>query len=358
MSNRREAIVFIPGTFGLVQERNYCLNAIVLQGLLNNTTQFEIRELGDCDIVGAKGRQIEVKFHSGETKMIDLYETYWLDLVTRLSAANLKDKVVRGFDLLFYWTFSKTWQAFREAPMMLGGVLIALVLVALWYYGTLVLALTAIAHDQSIFGAAIPAIWANRFGQWGEAMGGWSIWVAVSLLLTFLPLDLVIDQTDFTKRYLQNEIDPVTGETLRVKIRKRLIETLDSVLDHGEYERVTILAHSFGTLFATELLATAYPFPKPFRYITVAGPLKLLSLRSSWVNGIIQKALRNPAVESWTDYYSDRDLFCTKVPVSGDVPPIFKGRCMLQDIPLRDCITGKSHIAYFAQEEVIDALMK
>jgi hypothetical protein len=357
MVSRREAIVFVPGTFGLVQERNYCLNAIVLQGLLNNTTQFDIQEAGEAVIEGAKGRQLEVKYQSGETKKIDLYETYWIDLVKPLSAENLKTKVTRGLDLLLYWTFSKTWKAFNEAPLMLIGSLLTLVLMAVWYYSTVALALTAIAHDPRALGVMLPEAWAKQLGQVGESMGGWSVWVVISLLLAFLPLDLVIDQTDFTKRYLQNVIDPVTGETLRIKIRKRLIETLNSVLAHSEYERVTILTHSYGTIFATELLATSYPFPKPVRYITTAGPLKLLSLRSRWVQQMIQKALKNPAISSWTDYYSNRDFFCTKIPVSGEVPPIFQGHCVLQDFPLMDSVKGKSHRAYFAQEEVIDFLI-
>lgn len=358
MGSRREAIVFVPGTLGLVQERDYFLNGYLLEGLLRGSTQFEVQELEEAVIEGAKGKRIEVKYVSGETKIIDLYEAYWIDLVKPLSSENLKEKVIRGFGLLLYWTFSKAWWALKEAPMLLLGSTISLVLLMLWYYGTLALAFTAISENSSVLGPIANSALVKLLGHWGELMGKWSIWIIISLMLAFIPLDMAIDHIDFTKRYLQNKkVNPKTDETLQTRIHKRLLETLECVLAHKEYERVTVLAYSFGTVFATELLAAQHPFPKTIRYVTAAGPLKLLSLRSHWVQQIVQKTLRNPFISSWTDYYSERDFLCTKVPISGNTPPIFQGYSILQKASLAEAMSGEVHRAYFKQEEFINALV-
>lgn len=358
MLPRKEAIIFIPGSFGFVEEKEYYLNAFLIRGLTQNVTDYEIQLTGEAIIEGAKGQQLQVKIPSGEVKLFDLFEASWVDAVKKLSAENLKTKTIRGIDLLVYWIFSGTWKAFRECPTMVFASMLILILVGLWYYGTIALTLTAIGKDASFLGSALPPNLAAELGKLGATMGGWSLWLTVSAVLAFLPVDHIVDQMDFSKRFLQNDIDRTTGEALRIKIRKRIKQIVTQVVKQEDYEQVTIVAHSYGTLFGTEFLAESnLPTTKPIRYITIGGPLKLLSLKSKYIHTIIQEALQNSAVKTWTDYYSDRDWLCTATPIRGEKPPSFKHQNVLKDVPLRDVLSGQSHNAYFVEPIVIDDLL-
>jgi hypothetical protein len=357
MATGKEAIVFIPGLF--TNEKDYFLNAYLIRGLTKSAVAAEVRETGEVLIEGCKGKQLSVKFYSGETKTIDLYEAYWFDLIQRLSTETLREKVMRGIALLFYWAFSKVWMSFRECPTMVFSSVISLFLILLWYYGTITMALTAIGNDPAFFGSALPEGWAVFLGKWGETLGGWSIWLAISAVLGFIRIDQLIDATDFTRQYLQDTIDETTGETIRLKLRKRIMETIACVLKNSDYDRITIVAHSFGTLISTEVLSDmAYPFPQPIHYITLGGPLKLLSLKSHWVHTIIEGCLRNPQVASWIDYYADRDWLCTQTPIHGMVPDKFECCKTMREISLWEAWTGKAHNAYFYEREIIHTLLR
>jgi hypothetical protein len=356
MVSGKEAIVFIPGIFG--KEQDFYLNAYLIKGLTQNAVSARIYETGEALIEGCKGKRLEVKFHSGETKTIDVYEAFWADLLTTLSTQNLKDKVLRGTSLLLYWVFSGIWKTFKECPNLVGGFVTSLVLVTFWYYGTVAMVLTAIGQDPTFFGSKLPLGWSERLGQLGNAMGGWSVWLLISAFLTFIPINILVDLADFAKYHLQDAIDEGTGETIRAKLRKRILETLERVLNAKVYDRVTLLTHSYGAVIGTELLSNLkHPLPQPVRYITLGGPLKFLSLRATWIHEIIKGCLQNPSVESWTDYYSDLDWICTRTPIPGEISQKFESRKTIRQVSPWEMISGKSHSFYFYEKDVIEQLL-
>ncbi|HEY9647856.1 MAG TPA: hypothetical protein V6C88_15880 [Chroococcidiopsis sp.] len=349
----------IPGNFA--KERDYSLNACLIRGLVQNATKADVQEVGEVMIDGAKGKQLEVRFRSGETKRIDVYEAFWVDLVKRLSTENPRQKLWRGLNLLIYWTFSKIWMAFRECPNTVLWSIITLILVTLWYYGTMAMGLTAIGMDPTFWGSALPKGWAAELGELGELMGGWSVWVTISTLLAFVKVDLLVDSLDSTQRYLQDAIDETTGESIRTKLRKRVMDTLEAVMACQDYSRVTVISHSFGAMIGVELLAevgnVGYPLAKPIRYITLGGQLKVLALRSPWVERAIAGCILNPAVEQWIDYYADGDWLCTQTPVRPDAGTKFEAKSIMREVPLWDAVTGKSHSYYFYEKEVIHQIL-
>lgn len=356
-SGTKEAIVFVPSFFG--KEKNFSLNAYLIRGLIYGAVSAEIKDQGEISINGCKGKALDVNFYTGDRKTIHLYEAYWIDLLRPLSRENLKDKMLRGTALLFYWTFSGIWRTFKECPSMVLTLITSLVMVVFWYYGTAAMALTAMGQDPTFFGSTLPAAWSNRLSHFGQQMGGWSVWLTFSAFLTFIRVDTLIDIADSMRHYLEDSIDELTGEPLQIKLRNRLLETLESVIDTHQYETITLVAHGYGTVLATELLANASDrLGQPIRYISLGGPLKFLALRSPWIYDIIDRCLRNPFVSSWIDYYADRDWLCTAVPIRADnTSHKFESYKTLRKISLWDAVNGKSHLAYFYNQEIIEVLI-
>lgn len=355
---KREAIVYVPGIHALFEEQGYSMNSLLLRGLTKNAANADVREVDEIEIQGQRGKQIRVEFYDGEVKTIDIFEVFWGDIVKRLSTASLKDRLFQGLNLFFYWLFSKIWLVYKEAPNLTFGFTASVLLILLWYYGTISMALIAIGDDPTGFlGSQMPPDWAKMAKHLGEMMGGWSVWLTTSALLTFVPVNMVVDTTHFAQNYLQDAIDDSTGEAIRLKLRKRVFNTLNSVMAE-DYDQITLLAHSFGVIFCTELLADSHtPLPKPVRYVTLGGQLQFLALRAAWISDLIPKCLKNSAVEQWTDYYSDRDWACTRTHIADDLAGKFESCKIMRSATVWESLSNKMHTAYFYDRIVIEQLL-
>lgn len=128
-----------------------------------------------------------------------------------------------------------------------------------WYYGILTIALTAIAlrascangQSPDFFGVKLPPEMAKTLSEIGQGMGGWSVWLIVSVFLSVFPATPIINRAAFLKKYIDKRWE---GKSIRAKIRRRAIwlrpssanATLNAVLENENYEKVTVLSHSFG----------------------------------------------------------------------------------------------------------------
>jgi hypothetical protein len=353
MSDSKEAVVFVHG-FYLGKERDFFLNSFAA-GFTEQLENIKVEELGEVKIAGNVGRSFQ--FHLDEThvRVVDVYDAYWADLIDKkLSEDSLKNRVFRGIYLLFYWFFTKNWLAIKDSPPLLIGLGIALLLWIFWYYGTIAVAFVAIGQDPDALGFPLPEGWSDSISSLGKQMGGLPVWLILSGLLSFIPINIYADVADFTTRYLD---DSSEGKVIRAKIRKRVSDTLNNVLNDNSYNKITVVAHSFGVVVATDILAD-YHQSKPIQYITLGSALKFLVHKSRWIEKEIHKCLNNETIKSWIDFYSDQDWLCTKVPIpKGSSSEKIKHKKNKLKFSLLKQLNGKSHDHYFTDEDVLKTIL-
>lgn len=363
MEARKEAVIFIPSFYS--KAKGYFLDNFLALGL---TTRLEGRDINlessEVKIAGQSGKRFTFESLTGEPKIVDIYETYWTDLVDKLSEKNSKEQIFRGLFLFIYWFTSKIWLMAQRSRALLFQFLITLFLVVLWYYGSVAVALVAIGQNPSAFGLELlPPDWAQVLVRLGKQLGGWPVWATASVLLGLLPISItaLVDYTDFITRYLQDDTDVELGP-LRDRIRQRVAVTLkDAIEDETEqYERVTVLAHSFGVMIGVDLLADyRLKTTKPIRFISMGGSIEFLSYKSQWITEESMKCINNPIVESWYDYYSEQDWLGTKTPIPpGENSQKFQNRRIQLRVPLAKRLLGESHSAYFFERSLLEHLLE
>lgn len=353
----KEAVVFVPGFDAKCQ--NYYLDAFLEPGLLTQLEDINIKlDPEEVKIPGQTGKRFLCQFEGGE-KTMDIYEVYWNDLVDRLSAKEIRQKLCRGFAIIAYWS-SEGWKIMKISPVFFIQASIILVLVLLWYFGIVVLVLAALADQTAL--KSIP--WLQTFLDpvigWATHGLGWQIWLVISALLAILPvsINLVIDFTDFFITYLKNESSE-GSPPVRTLLRKRIKQAVDNVISEGSYERVTVLAHSLGGLIASDFMADYHDQQgRQFRFITWGSALESSSSATNWMGSEIKKCLENPHVERWDDFYSNQDWFCSKVPVPSDHPePKLVSKEVSFKVSLLKQWSGESHMEYFFDPKVLRHLV-
>lgn len=357
MNEEKEAVVFIPGF--AANTKNHYLDNFLITGLTTRLEQKRILLAPDeVKVAGQSGRRFMYEMENYR-KIIDIYEVFWSDLVDPLSRKDIKKKIIGGISLFIFW-ISKSISIARKSRIFSLQIVVFMSLVIFWYYGTLVMLLTAIGNDPTVLGTQLPDGWASTLGQIGNNLGGWSIWVATSLLISFLSfsVDSIVDLIDFTARYMRDETSQKLGG-LRDRLRRRVSTALDDVIQSNEYQKITVLSHSFGTLISTDLLADYYhPDCQSIRYITLGSPLASLTSHSKWLKSEVVRCLENNVVTTWVDFYSNQDWFCTQVPrlPSKNLDKL-KSHSIGLKVSFFDQVLGASHNAYFFEKLVLEEIL-
>ncbi|MDJ0736869.1 MAG: hypothetical protein QNJ47_22850 [Nostocaceae cyanobacterium] len=348
-----EAVIFIPGLSG--EEKGYLFD-ILCEGL-ENQEWLDLKLIGEVNIPGHSSKRFGVYSQQTLLKQIDIYEAFWLDIIAdqRLSNKDFRTKLLGGTDLLIYWLFSPVWKAFYEAPSLIIGLLLSLLTLVFWYYGILVTLIKEVGENNHVFEQVIPINWGENATFIGQILDGWSFFIFIGIILSILgsfSVDKLIDKAHFVKRYLGN----VGGILLRNKIRSRLRKITDDVLYN--YDKLTIVAHSFGAIIATDLLAD-YDSTKQVEYITLGASLKLLSYRSKWIKKEIKKCLDNQFISEWNDFYSMQDWLGGKTPISSVSN---SAKIKFHEFPIQcsfiDRLLGITHIAYLSNPLWAKILLK
>lgn len=351
MPRKSEAIVFIAGTDS--RENNWNLQRLV-QGIVNTTESDEVEEVGKCSVAGEKGIRLKVRPHDSAERDLDVYEAHWGDLMPSLNDQNPLQKMKSGFAVLTYWFVSRIWKSAINSPYILISMTLSSLLLIAWYYGVLVLALSAIADNPG--DAAVTQFLANAIGDLGTDMGGWKFWAIASVLIGALPVKSLVNISNFTKRYLLNEISE-DNIGLRDRIRNRVLDTLHVIVKEGNYDRVSIVAHSFGTVVGVDILADyQHSGDCSIRFITLGSPLRFLSYRSKWVNGELKKSLASTSIDEWIDFYAFGDWLCSKVPEHGDTKNQ-DSRPLRREASFVQKLMGETHASYFTSQEVMEELI-
>jgi hypothetical protein len=250
---------------------------------------------------------------------------------------------------------SPIWLSIKESPSLFINFIISAILFTGWYYGILAAFMIAMGQTNSFLGGEFPEV-AKKIGFFGEAMKGWSFWLFISILSSFLPISSLIDICEFSAAYLGEDTE---GSKIRYKTRGRVLNLLQDVLKSDNYDRATILAYSFGVAVGTDTLAD-YHSEKTFRYITLGGTLKVFSYKSNWVEREIKKCLNNATINTWIDCYSNQDWVADKTPLpkgSSSDKMIYK-KVYAKSSSFLQRLLGKTHLCYVYDSSVWETIIR
>ena len=350
-----EVIILVSGLNS--QEKNEFLE-IFCASLSEQLETFTVQDNGEIKIAGHTGKRFSIYNEQESYKTFDIYEAYYTDIFAsnKLSQKDERTKFIRGGEVLIYWLISPIWLSIKEAPSLFINFIVSAILFTGWYYGILAAVMIAIGQTNSLFGGAIPLDLAQKIGFFGEAMKGWYFWVFISLLLSFLPINSLIDIFEFSAAYLGEDEE---GGKIRLKTRSRVLNILKEVLESENYDRVTILSYSFGVAVGTDALAE-YRSQKKIRYITLGGALKVLSYKSNWGKREINKCLNNATINTWIDCYSNQDWLAGKTPLpKGSLSDkLTYKKVSVKSSSFLQRLLGKTHVCYFYDPSVWETIIQ
>jgi len=373
MEAKHEAIILVPGMMKSVQNVQ---RGRLVDGLTMVSEQKRVESQESSAVEGVEGVQLHVtpRDPNRQASTVDIYEAYWGDLIPRLSQEKLLVRVRRGATLLFYWAAPRVLRGIQNRIYLTFSFVTTAAILVAWYYGTVALFFTAVGEDPSLIAgqqvdlevgantAALQeqvAVFIGRVGAW---MGGVTVWVIVAFVIGFVPVNRIVDISDFTRRYLKNETVDDGPAGLKDQLRNRVRYVVDQVCEAGTYERITVAAHSFGCMIAVDVLADYHvPDNTRLRFVTMGSPLEILSHRANWVEEEIKRCASSKDLEEWIDFYSDVDWFCSKVPFDAlcdSLPPRLEQHEVHEEAPLADKLTGKTHQRYFGQQRLVHTLLR
>lgn len=342
----KELILFVPGMS--VEHRGQYLD-MLHDGLKRYCTGRGI-SYQSSDHAAADGSSIKSLDLPEQGRRVEIQEVYWSDLVPLLSQCGVVGKVLRGAGLLSFWAFNgRLWRSVVQAKYMTLSMILTLLLFLVWYATALLAGLEAVASKPEVFGVSVLPVAVER---WVEHIAGWQSWLIVSALLVFLPTTEVLDISYGTKAYLQN----LNG--LAQKVRARLARAISSVEGREDYERITVVAHSFGSVVAAEVLADyTGPATDKIRFVTLGGPLLVMGARSPRVAEAARRLLNGMrSGGGWLDFYSHQDWLCT-VSVPGGGHAGYEALPLEAKVSTADKYSGKSHQLYFQDFDVMEAIL-
>ena len=205
-----EVIILIPGIN--TQEKNEFLE-IFCSSLSEQLESFTVQEKGEIKIAGHTGKRFYIYNKQELYKIIDIYEAYYMDIFAsnKLSQKDEKTKFIRGAEVLIYWLISPLWLSIKESPSLFINFIVSAILFTGWYYGILAAFMIAMGQTNSFLGGEFPEV-AKKIGVFGEAMKGWSFWLFISILSSFLPISSLIDICEFSAAYLGEDTEVVTSD--------------------------------------------------------------------------------------------------------------------------------------------------
>lgn len=112
--------------------------------------------------------------------------------------------------------------------------------------------------------------------------------------------------------YMRNYLSSPPESPYRAVVRAQLLDLLLR-LSEATYERVLLVAHSYGAVIAVDLLGSVPP-PEcpPLHLVTMASPFVGLRLWAEWIDDAVKEAFNK--VPAWTDLYAPTDMLCGPVP--------------------------------------------
>jgi hypothetical protein len=349
MGALRDAIVLVPGARIAKQGEHL---EVLIKGLRNTAESVRFGEASPALLAGLKGVRLACTvIATGETRQVDLFECYMSDLVPNLSQQSPRIKLWEGTKVLLFWFTSGMWRALRQHPYLVLSAIVSSIGFLLWYFSVLALGLTALGELKPPEGSGLLPQAVALAAASGKRLGSWVVWLGLTTLLGLSRADRLADIGHFLRRYL-------TCDELRSDFRNRLREPLYQIVDSGEYRQVTVLAHSFGSLVAADVLAEFKPKAGPsVGVITLGSPIAVLLGMAAWLPKELKRCSENATLRFWVDFSSRSDWM--GAPVSFEREPVFSfvPIALLDMGGFVDQFTGGAHRAYFHRSEVTECLV-
>ena len=343
----RELIILVPG---LVRVSRSAQLSSFVDGLKAASERMPLDEVAD-ENVPRGARQLRGT-REGEEVLIDVQEAYWNDLVPSLTQESLTTRVVRGLSLVWYWALSPVWKGFLGRKYLTFGLSLSVTAFIAWYLGTLILLVEALANNPpDILAGVMPALEAAV-----AQVGGWRFWVFASALVGFLPVALLVDISDFAKRYVANEPTAPGRPAVRFEIVKRVRDQVLSTVEREDYSSVTVVGHSFGSVVAVDLLADLPSLGPPLRVVTMGSLVELLARRASWLGKDVCAVAERSDLDEWIDVRSSSDWFAS----GAGVPD--SARC--REVPVEsfgtfpDKLAARVHARYFDNQQAVREVLR
>lgn len=341
------ALILIPG-LDPAQQEHY--RDVLVRNLVTVEESVRVLERGDAGVSGERAVCLQVGEGGERAATVHVYEAWWGDLVGRPEQHTPARAILEGFQLLAYWLHPSLRPAFTQSRFLALSLVLSSLLLLLWYVGILTAGLAAIGADGSL-GAL-----SEHARSFAETVGGHAAWVALAGVLALLPVNALVAIAGFTRRYLTN-MSSADETGIRDVIRARVQRVLKRADAQG-YDRIVIVAHSFGTVIAADLIAEMLPQgDRRLQLITLGSPARVLAYRSRWVRQALERAIASPVVTAWHDYYSEQDWMCTAMLDADRPSPVRQSHQLEREAPLADRLAGVTHKAYFRDREVLRSIL-
>jgi hypothetical protein len=342
----RELIILIPG---LVRVSRSAQLSVFVEGLKAASERMPLDEIVD-DTVPHGARRLR-GMRGGNEVEIDIQEAYWNDLVPSLTQEPLLTKVLRGLSLFWYWTLSPVWMGFLSRKYLTFGLALSATAFIAWYLSTLVLFIEAVVNNPpDVLKEVIPYL-ENTMSY----ISGWRFWIFTSAIVGFLPVALLVDISDFAKRYVANESAASGHPAVRLEIIKQVHEQVLSALENADYTSLTVVGHSFGSVVAVDLFADLPSQNLSLRIVTMGSPIELLGKRATWLKDDVLALVERPDLVEWVDVNSSSDWFAS----GAGAPESTKFRA----VPIKsfgtflDKLAAKVHTKYFENQGAVNEVL-
>jgi hypothetical protein len=334
----RELVMLIPGMARSERERYGTRLSDGIEGFLetHGDSVESFRRLG-----GANGStQFEIRFRNGHQKLVEVVEIFWNDLRPQLEKSSIP---FLGYSLVRYWLSLKQWNALPKTSRPLRRAFcVGAVFMLIWYVVTLAAILNLAPFLPKHDGSSI----------------GW-LWLGATGLLATGFVTSSIDASYAAFCYLKNR------EGFCDRVRRRVVNALlEMAPQFANYQSVTLLAHSFGSVVVVDAIGWITPKPertallRPFKLVTAGSPLEYLTAREEAYAGRIQRCVASPLIKEWIDFYALTDSLCSNVPFDDDKDRKRWHRGIELGYSEFEASLGFAHDSYFEDPTVLEALLK
>lgn len=371
----KRAIVLIPG---MKREERYRRRDLLVSNL--ETVERhplarggEVAVRGECGLRltlmplrGAGGDAAPADAGPAPPACLDVFEAYWADMVPEQAEQAPWTKLMQGLELVGYWVFSpRSWQAVftslsRGSSLIALGLLMGGLTLVAWYVMLAVLIGQAVAPSgqvpEELAGIPVVSDVVHAYGLVAGWLANHAWWAVLPFLLTMLKVDALVLLARFVKDYFENREDD-SGVGLRDRLRRRISTTLESVLS-ADYDEVVVVAHSFGTVIATDILAD-WPHEADLErlsLVSLGSPITVLRYRSAWLESERREVLQARRLAGWIDYFSPSDWLCGAVTGHRECYGERMSRKLQFEAPWPQKLSGQTHMLYYRNPQVLEQL--
>jgi len=293
---------------------------------------------------------------------IDIREAYWRDLAPSMTKQRIDRTLIRGLSLAIYWIFSPVWRGFLSRKYLTLGIVFSFVAYLLWYSSLLILALDSlVSHPPEFLAKTLDAI-AELFPKgwaWLLKFGALPFWAATSALVGIVEAAVLVDISDFAKRYISREKREGGEIPVQDEILARVRGEFKAAMSTHEYSRVTVVAHSFGSVIGVNLLAESSVTGK-FRLVTLGSPIALLAARENRLAQDVRSVAFNDNIE-WVDVKAPADWLGAGSTFERIKEDEFK-RCRSVEVDFSgtfvDRLAARHHDEYFGNPDAVSEILE